>query len=145
MGVCVCKCVCCCPSIFQISIDRNNISMKSRGNDFKVWDIYWELLTNVIYLLHALIWAIVDKFHRNRYFLCGQILHPVMSVKVFVKSAVYTGFQTWMFNCVWQSPWENSQLLYFFLYSLCIWFIYRKLGWECKIKGKTIYIKIIVF
>lgn len=143
--MCVCKCVGWFPSIFQISLDRNNISKKSRGNDFKVWDIYWQLLTNVIYLLHALIWAIDDKFHRNRYFLCGQILLPVMSVKIFVKTAADTGFQTWRFNCIWQSPWENFQLIYFFLYSLCIWFIHGKLGWECKIKGKTIYIKVIVF
>lgn len=143
--MCVCKCVGWFPSIFQISLDRNNISMKSRGNDFKVWDIYWQLLTNVIYLLHALIWAIDDKFHRNRYFLCGQILLPVMSVKIFVKTAADTGFQTWRFNCIWQSPWENFQLIYFFLYSLCIWFIHGKLGWECKIKGKTIYVKVIVF
>lgn len=143
--MCVCKCVGWFPSTFQISLDRNNISMKSRGNDFKVWDIYWQLLTNVIYLLHALIWAIDDKFHRNRYFLCGQILLPVMSVKIFVKTAADTGFQTWRFNCIWQSPWENFQLIYFFLYSLCIWFIHGKLGWECKIKGKTIYIKVIVF
>lgn len=83
--MCVSKCVWWFPSIFQISLDRNNISMNSRGNDFKVWDIYWQLLTNVIYLLHALIWAIDDKFHRNRYFLCGQILLPVISVKVFCK------------------------------------------------------------
>ena len=143
--MCVCKCVGWFPSTFQISLDRNNISKKSRGNDFKVWDIYWQLLTNVIYLLHALIWAIDDKFHRNRYFLCGQILLPVMSVKIFVKTAADTGFQTWRFNCIWQSPWENFQLIYFFLYSLCIWFIHGKLGWECKIKGKTIYIKVIVF
>ena len=143
--MCVCKCVGWFPSIFQISLDRNNISKKSRGNDFKVWDIYWQLLTNVIYLLHALIWAIDDKFHRNRYFLWGQILLPVMSVKIFVKTAADTGFQTWRFNCIWQSPWENFQLIYFFLYSLCIWFIHGKLGWECKIKGKTIYIKVIVF